>query len=150
MVWRGRKTSVLIGVANVIIVAGMSLLGFYSLHLSRRTSQVTRQSLRASTRALADKIVRKVENRIIDQDRAIFDLVDLHNLDDFKVFWGRLTTMSSLVEGALVLDSKFRILHYASKEGPRERKNFTEQFNKQILPALGLRQLAPGRVGASR
>jgi hypothetical protein len=120
MVWRSRKTSVLIGVAYVIIVAGMSLLGFYSLYVSRRTSQVTRQSLRASTRALADKIVRKVEKRIIDQDRALFDLVDLHDLDDFKVFWGRLTTMSSLVEGALVLDAKLRILHYASKEGPRE------------------------------
>lgn len=144
MVWRGRKTSVLIGVAYVIIVASMSVLGFYSLHLSRQTSQATRQSLRASTGALADKIVRKVEKRIIDQDRAIFDLVDLHNLDDFKVFWGRLTTMSSLVEGALVLDAKFRILHYASKEGPRERKRFTEQFSKQILPALELRDLAPG------
>jgi len=144
MVWRGRKTSVLIGVAYVIIVAGMSLLGFYSLHLSRQTSQVTRQSLRSSTGALADKIVRKVENRIIDQDRAIFDLVDLHDLDDFKVFWGRLTTMSSLVEGALVLDAKFRIIHYASKEGPRERKRFTERFNRHILPALGLRQLAQG------
>ena len=59
MDWRGRKTSVLIGVAYVIIVAGMSLLGFYSLHVSRRTSQVTRQSLRASTGAIADKIVRK-------------------------------------------------------------------------------------------
>jgi len=112
--------------------------------LSRQTSQVTRQSLRTSTRALADKIVRKVEKRIIDQDRAIFDLVDLHNLDDFKVFWGRLTTMSSLVEGALVLDSKFRILHYASKEGPRERKRFTEQFSKHIMPVLGLQELAPG------
>jgi two-component system, OmpR family, phosphate regulon sensor histidine kinase PhoR len=144
MVWRGRKTSVFIAVAYVIIVASMSLLGFYSLHLSRETSQATRQSLRTSTGALADKIVRKVEKRIIDQDRAIFDLVDLHNLDDFKVFWGRLTTMSSLVEGALVLDAKFRILHYASKEGPRERKLFTEQFSRHILPVLGLHELAPG------
>ncbi len=144
MVWRGRQTSVLIGVAYVIIVAGISLLGFYSLQMSRRASQVTRQSMRASSRALSDKIVRKVEKRIIDQDRALFDLVDLHDLDGFKVFWGRLTTMSSLVEGAMVLDGQYRIIHYASKEGAIERQRFTKQFTLQILPALGLQDLQPG------
>ncbi len=134
----------LIGVAYVIVVAAVSLLGLYSLRLSRRASQVSRQSMRASTVALAEKIVRKVDNRIIDQDRVLFDLVDLQDLDGFKLFWGRLTTMSSLVEGALVLDSHYRILHYASKEGAHDRARFTRLFASQILPALGLRDLQPG------
>ncbi|MFH2009742.1 MAG: HAMP domain-containing sensor histidine kinase [bacterium] len=144
MVWTGRRTSALVGMAFVSIVAGMSLLGYYSLRVSRTAGQATQQSLRASTTALAEKIVRKVEKRIIDQDRALFDLVDLKDLNDFKVFWGRLTTMSSLVEGAMVLDHKFEVLHYASKEGPLERRQFTSLFNQNILPALELAKLAPG------
>ena len=144
MLPRGRRTSLLIGMAFVSIVAGMSLLGYFGLAASRRVGQVTLQSLRASTTALAEKIVRKVEKRIIDQDRSLFDLVDLQNLHAFEVFWGRLTTMSSLVEGALVLDEGYRILHYASKEGAKERRWFTDLFRKRILPALELRNLIPG------
>ena len=142
--YKASKTSLLIGVAFLSIVGGTAVLGVMGMRANRKVAELSRQSMRHSTVALAEKIVHKVEKRIIDQDRALFDLVDLKDLDDFKVFWDRLTNMSSLVEGALVLDANFRILHYASKEKRREREGFTDLFSHRILPQLELKHLRPG------
>lgn len=139
-----KHTPWIVGLAFLSIVGSMTVLGLLGLASSRRGSELTRQSMRASSLTLAEKIVRKVEKRIIDQDRALFDLVDLRHLDDFKVFWDRLTTMSSLVEGALVLDSHQRILYYASKESPREQDRFREFFSRRILPRMEIANLGPG------
>jgi two-component system phosphate regulon sensor histidine kinase PhoR len=144
MTTRASRTWLLVGLAFISIVGGTAVLGVLAMSASRRVGELTRQSMRESTVALADKIVRKVEKRIIDQDRALFDLVDLKDMDDFKVFWDRLTNMSSLVEGALVLDADYEILHYASKEKNPERRRFTELFSQRILPRLELENLAPG------
>jgi len=141
---RGHRPSVLMALAFLGVLGGTVLLGVFGVSASRRVGQLTRESMHTSTAVLADKIVRKVEKRIIDQDRVLFELVDLKDLDDFKVFWNRLTTMSSLVEGALVLDSAYRILHYASKEQPRERAHFISLFSSQILPRLELARLPVG------
>jgi two-component system, OmpR family, phosphate regulon sensor histidine kinase PhoR len=123
---------------------GVAVLGWLSLRVSRQLAHVTQQSIRDSTSALADKVVRRIEKRIIDQDRALFDLVDLQNLSNFRVFWDRITTMSSLVEGALVLDERFQIVHYASKESESQRRLFANLFTRRILAALRLQDLPPG------
>lgn len=134
----------LMALAFLGVLGGTVLLGVFGVSTSRRVGQLTRESMHTSTAVLADKIVRKVEKRIIDQDRVLFELVDLKDLDDFKVFWNRLTTMSSLVEGALVLDRSYRILYYSSKEQPRERAIFTSLFSHKILPRLELARLPRG------
>jgi two-component system phosphate regulon sensor histidine kinase PhoR len=133
-----------VALAFVIMSAGVALLGWLSLRATRQVGHDTRASLGASTGTLADKVVRRIDKRIVDQDRALFDLVDLQALSDFRVFWERITTASALVEGALVLDEQRRIVHYASKEGERERRAFASLFMARILPALNLEDLAPG------
>ncbi|MDY0004700.1 MAG: HAMP domain-containing sensor histidine kinase, partial [Polyangia bacterium] len=138
------QTPLVLGLAFLAILGGMTALGLLGLATGRRVTGLTRQSMQASTQALAEKIVRKVEKRIIDQDRVLLDLVDLKHLDDFKFFWDRLTTMSGLVEGAIVMDSQQRILHYASKEAPREQEIFTGLFLSRILPRMEVANLTPG------
>lgn len=141
---RLQQTPLILGLAFLSILGGMTGLGLLGMATSRRVTVLTRQSMRASTRALAEKIVRKVEKRIIDQDRVLLDLVDLRYLEDFKIFWDRLTTMSGLVEGALVMDGQQRILHYASKEAAPEQERFTTLFLQRILPRMELPNLTPG------
>jgi two-component system phosphate regulon sensor histidine kinase PhoR len=103
------------------------------------------ESAKRTTRELVIEKVERIEQRILDSDKALFYLVDLDNLKDFRKEWRKIVSLSPAVDWAAVLDDQENVIQFAAKD-PRTETEAKRILTTQLLPAMieeGLRSLPP-------
>jgi two-component system phosphate regulon sensor histidine kinase PhoR len=140
----GKRLSPLAVIAPVVLIAAM-VLGGYSYRYAAQLAELSEQQILTSNRLIGDQTRERVDNFVIDSDRAMFDLVDLDHLADFKQQWSYIVHVSPAVETAIILDENLQILPggYVSKRKSADAEAFKELFLKSILRDLPLAQLTP-------
>jgi two-component system phosphate regulon sensor histidine kinase PhoR len=127
----------------VAIVAAAVTLGTYSYHAARRLAARSEESVEISNRALGMKLRSRIEDRIIDSDRALFWMVRLEDPQEFKELWRRVVAVSPLVDTVIVLDETREIVHFVSKLGEPQSGRFRKIFLHRIVPDMELHSLPP-------
>ncbi len=138
----GKGISPLAVIAPVILIAAV-VLGGYSYRYASQLAEKSELSLVESNRLLGDQTRQRIDNFIIDSDRAMFDLVDLEHLQDFAKQWSYIVRVSPAVEAAVILDENLNLLPggYVSKKRTVDAQAFLALFVKKILPDLPLADL---------
>src|SRR5581483_5169799 len=118
-------------------------LGVYSFRYASELAKKSETSLVESNRLLGEQTLQRIDNFIIDSDRAMFDLVDLEHLADFSRPWSYIVRVSPAIEAAVVLDEQLQILPggYVSKKKVADAEAFRALFLNKILPDLPLSDL---------
>jgi two-component system, OmpR family, phosphate regulon sensor histidine kinase PhoR len=131
-------------IAPVVLLAAVAL-GTYSYRYAAQLSAKSEESLVDSNRLLGDQALERIDNFIVDSDRAMFDLVDMEHVSDFSRPWSYIVRVSPAIEAALILDQNQQVLPggYVSKKKTAEAEAFLRLFEKQILPDLPLASLEP-------
>src|SRR4051812_49363538 len=126
-----------------LIFASALALGRYSYKNARALGEQSDRSLAESNRILGEQMLERIDNFIIDSDRALIHIVDLEHLKEFATRWTQIVRLSEAVEAAIVLDDKQRIVPggYVSKQSEDEARQFQKLFTRTILPELNLGQL---------
>ena len=139
-----KRLSPLYVIAPVVLLAAV-VLGGYSYRYAGQLAEKSELSLVESNRLLGDQTLERIDNFIIDSDRAMFDLVDLEHLADFSRPWSYIVRVSPAIEAALVLDEHLLVLPngYVSKKKVTDAEAFQRLFSKKILPDLPLADLKP-------
>jgi two-component system phosphate regulon sensor histidine kinase PhoR len=134
-----RRVTVLYAIAFMVIVAAV-VLGGYSLRYAAQVALRSESSLVESNRLLGEQMLQRIDNAIIDNDRAMFDLVDLEHPADFQRTWSYIIRVSPAVEAAAILDESLQIVPggYVSKKRVADAEAFRELFLARILPDLDL------------
>ncbi|MSP58836.1 MAG: HAMP domain-containing histidine kinase [Myxococcales bacterium] len=142
----GKRLSPLYFIFALILVSALAL-GTYSYIKATQLADQSERSLAQSERSLADsnrllgeQIRDRIDNFIIDSDRAMIDIVDLEHLTDFARRWTEIIRLSQPVEAALVLDERQELVKdgYVSKRRGAEYVEFRDLFQSKILPQLEL------------
>ena len=139
-----QRVSPLSVIAPVVLLAAM-VLGGYSYRYAAEVAEKAELSLVESNTLLGDQTRERIDNFIIDSDRAMFDLVDLEHLNDFQRWWSYIVRVSPAVEAAVILDEKLQVLPngYVSKKKSTDAEAFRGLFLEKILPDLPLADLTP-------
>src|SRR4051812_12876952 len=103
------RFSPLLVIAPAVLAAALAL-GGYGYRYVDELGKKSEQSLLESNRLLGDQALERIDNFIIDSDRALFDLIDLEHLSDFQRRWGDIVRLSPAIEAAIVLDDNLAIL----------------------------------------
>jgi two-component system phosphate regulon sensor histidine kinase PhoR len=138
---RGRISPLYV-IAPVVLVAALSL-GVYSFRYAANVAAESERSLVATTQLLGEQTRQRIDNFIIDSDRAMFDLVDLEHLSDFARSWGYIVRVSPAVEAVALLDESMHLLPngFVSKRRGAEADAFRSVLVSKILPDLPLESL---------
>jgi len=138
----GRRISPLYVLAPVILMSAVAL-GVYSYRSAAQVAERSESSLVATTQLLGDQTRERIDNFIVDSDRAMFDLVDLEHLADFSRSWSYIVRVSPAVEAVALLDENLKILPggYVSKKRVADAEAFRDLFLTKILPDLPLTDL---------
>jgi two-component system phosphate regulon sensor histidine kinase PhoR len=137
-----RPFSLLYVIAPVVLASAVAL-GVYSFRYAGELAKKSETSLVESNRLLGEQTLERIDNFIIDSDRAMFDLVDLEHLADFSRPWSYIVRVSPAIEAAVVLDEQLQILPggYVSKKKIADAEAFRALFLNKILPDLPLSDL---------
>jgi two-component system phosphate regulon sensor histidine kinase PhoR len=137
-----RRIPLLYLIAPVIVISAVSL-GVYSYRYAAQVADRSERSLVAATQLLGDQTRERIDNFIVDSDRAMFDIVDLEHLADFSRSWNYIIRASPAVEAVALLDENARMLPngYVSKKGNADAEQFRDLLQKRILPTLPLENL---------
>ncbi|HEY7955027.1 MAG TPA: HAMP domain-containing sensor histidine kinase [Polyangia bacterium] len=140
--WLAKRITPLYLIAPVVLLAA-AVLGFYSYRYAAQLANKSEQSLVESYHLLGEQAIDRIDNAIIDSDRAMFDLVDLDHLEDFRRSWSYILRVSPAVEAAAILDENRKILPggYVSKKKAPDAQAFRGVLEKKILPDLPLEGL---------
>src|SRR5262245_25479437 len=143
----GRRLSPLAMIAPVVLLSALAL-GGYSYRYAAQLSEKSERSLIESSRLLGTQTLERIDNFIVDSDRAMFDLVDMEHLADFQRPWSYIVRVSPAIEDAIVLDENLKILPqgYVSKRKPAYAEAFRTLFENKILPDMPLEALAPDQL----
>lgn len=148
MNWPWGRSSFRLGPLRILVPAVLvaaTALAYYSYRYAQDLARRGEQSILDTNRDLAEGMVKRIEQLLVDSDRTLFDLVDLQNLREFPRRWSDIVRLSPAIESAIVLDARGRIVPdgYVSKKASKEDVDaFRELFEKEILPTLELRGLA--------
>ncbi len=129
-----------------VLIAGAAL-AYYSSRYASELARRGEQSIVDTNRDLAEGMVARIEELIVDSDRTIFDLVDVRDLAAFPRRWSDVARFSPAVESVIILDERRRIVPdgYVSKKASKpEVDDFRTLFEREILPELKLAELRPG------
>jgi two-component system phosphate regulon sensor histidine kinase PhoR len=138
---RGRISPLYI-IAPVVLGAALAL-GVYSFRYAANVAAESERSLVATTQLLGEQTRQRIDNFIIDSDRAMFDLVDLEHLSDFARSWAYIVRVSPAVEAVALLDDNMHLLPngFVSKRRGAEAEGFRTLLESKILPDLPLEAL---------
>src|SRR5688572_20322723 len=126
------------------VVVAATALAYYSYRYAGDLARRGEQSIVDTNRDLAEGMVNRIEEIIVDSDKTLFELVSFTDLRDFPRRWSDIARFSPAIESVLILDDRFRIVPdgYVSKKRSKEEVDaFRELFEAQILPALRLGEL---------
>ncbi|MFH0903505.1 MAG: HAMP domain-containing sensor histidine kinase [Pseudomonadota bacterium] len=122
-------------------------LTYYGYSYAGNLASRSEQSIMATNREIAESTVRRIEQLMIDSDRTLFELVDIRSLQDFPRRWSDIMRLSPVIESAMVLDEKQRIVpdgHVSRQRQKTEVEAFRALFEASIVPDLELSKLADG------
>jgi two-component system phosphate regulon sensor histidine kinase PhoR len=136
MVWRDKFSPLRLLLAAAMIAA--VALGYTSYRSAVRLAQETEVSIERSNRVLGRSLIKRIEQVIIDTDRAFFRLVRLGDRQEFRELWGRIVRLSPAVESVTVLGKNGRILHLITKLDPDGTRDFRDLFRNRIIADLEL------------
>lgn len=138
----GQRLSPLLVIAPVMLLAAVAL-GVYSYRYAAQISAKSESSLIETTNLLGEQTRLRIDNFIIDSDRAMFDLVDVEHLSDFSKPWSYIVRVSPAIEAAILLDENLEIVPggYVSKRKAEHAEAFRALFLERILPDLPLATL---------
>jgi two-component system, OmpR family, phosphate regulon sensor histidine kinase PhoR len=141
----GRRFSPLVVIAPGILLAAI-FLGTYSYRYAAQLAAKSETTLVESYTLLGDQTRERIDNFIIDSDRAMFDLVDLEHPADFSRSWSYIVRVSPAIEAAVVLDENQALLpngYVSKKKVVADAEAFKRLFLNKILPDLRLGDLKP-------
>ncbi|HEY3357163.1 MAG TPA: hypothetical protein VGQ83_28190, partial [Polyangia bacterium] len=127
------------------ILAAAVFLAYYGFKFSTLLMRQAEESAIRSTRELVIEKVDRIEQRILDTDKALFYLVDLDNLKDFRKEWRKIVSLSPAIDWAAVLDENENVIQFAAKD-PSTESSAKRFLVSQLLPAMleeGLKTLPP-------
>jgi two-component system phosphate regulon sensor histidine kinase PhoR len=138
-----KRFSPVYAIVPVVLAAALSL-GAYGFRYAAQLAEKSEQSIVDSYRLLGDEKIDRIDNDIIDEDRSLFNLVDVEHLSDFAKRWDYIVHVSPAIEAAMLLDENQRIMAggYVSKKKGSEAEAFRALFLKKILPDLPLTNLS--------
>ncbi|MBI4508309.1 MAG: HAMP domain-containing histidine kinase [Deltaproteobacteria bacterium] len=128
------------------VIVAATALAYYSYRYAHELARRGEQSIMDTNRDLAEGMVKRIEQLVVDSDRTLFELVDLRNLREFPRRWSDIVRLSPAIESALILDSGLRIVpdgYVSKKHSKAEVELFRRLFEREIRPKLDLESLAP-------
>jgi two-component system phosphate regulon sensor histidine kinase PhoR len=142
--WSGRFIYLVL-VPAVLVAAGV--LGYYSLEAARNLTRISEQSVLSTTLLLVDEKVDRIEQMVIHEDEAVFQLMDAAHPDAFEEAWPPLAErLSPSVRALVMLDDGGNLLADRCRCTDEEREDFVKTLTEQILPDLALHEAPIGQL----
>jgi two-component system phosphate regulon sensor histidine kinase PhoR len=129
------------------IVVASGVLGYYSYQTAAQLRNLGEKSIAHSILLLAEDRVDRLEKLIIAGDNAVFNTIDLDRPEMVRKQWKtKAEKISPSVTAVVVLDSKKKVVGYATRMRRVGQRRFLRRFVKKVLPHLELDQLKVGRL----
>jgi two-component system phosphate regulon sensor histidine kinase PhoR len=127
------------------IVVAACALAYYGYEYAHDIAHRGEESIIGATRDVAQEKVASIENKILENDQNLFNLVELEDLKELPRRWKQISPTLPTISSVVVLDEHLSIAPdgFVSKKRPPEAVAFRSLFEKQILADLDLGTMGP-------
>ncbi|MBE7448816.1 MAG: HAMP domain-containing histidine kinase [Kofleriaceae bacterium] len=128
------------------VLASAIALAYYGYSFSAEASHRERAIIHDTTRELAEEKIIGIESPLLDADEKLFSSIDPERLTELESV---VRNLRAPVTSVFVLGADFKVLPsgYVSTRLADEGLSFLRFFQSEVVPALGLGQLAEGTRG---
>ncbi|MCA9582173.1 MAG: HAMP domain-containing histidine kinase, partial [Myxococcales bacterium] len=130
----------------MILLAG-GVLCYFAWRTASQYAQLGEQTIAQATLQVARLKVDELEQRLIDYDNAVFEMVDFDEPRGTEERWATLAReQSPSVRAIVVLDGSLERYAFRVRGNDKEKWKFWRAFKEHIQPDLQLENLPPGRL----
>lgn len=133
------KTAVALATASIII--STAILGYFSYNYTAGGANAVEESLRQSNIKLVEQAVKQIEQKIIDNDRILYDMADVNERESWPAINEEIKRADLNVDQVWFLQPNGTILY------PKSSRHFYNSFTKSFdVRQLNLDQLRLGET----
>jgi len=122
-----------------IIVGSVAFLGYSSFMTTFNFDIWGLRSIVDSTYLVAREKAKRIEQKIIDSDNAILNLVDMENLEDLRERWAALSGVSHAVDSVFIIDENGSVIFSVSDYTDGDFERLSSMFQDVVVPQLELK-----------